>query len=379
VRIALVYDCLYPWTVGGGERWYRNLAERLAEDGHDVTYVTLRQWERGVDPSYGRVRVKAVGPRMRLYTGPRRRILPPIVFGAGVLVYLARHGRSYDVVHMASFPYFSVLAAGALRRIGGYRVVVDWLEVWSREYWRDYLGPLGGGIGYAVQRLCARIPQRAFCLSRLHRERLLAIGLRGEARLLEGAYSGDLTAAEPRPAEPLIVFAGRHIPEKRAPLVVPAVKRAREAVPDLRCVIFGDGPEREQVLAAITREGMTMAIEAPGFVDSDAVDRALRRALCMVLPSRREGYGLIVVEASAAGVPSGVVSEPDNAAVELVEDGVNGFVAASGSPDDIAAAIVRVHAAGPSLRVTTADWFQRNARRLSIGQSLETVLAAYRD
>ena len=33
VRICLVYDCLYPHTVGGAERWYRNLAERLARTG----------------------------------------------------------------------------------------------------------------------------------------------------------------------------------------------------------------------------------------------------------------------------------------------------------------------------------------------------------
>ena len=36
-----------PYTVGGAERWYRSLAERLAREGHDVTYLTLRQWDRG--------------------------------------------------------------------------------------------------------------------------------------------------------------------------------------------------------------------------------------------------------------------------------------------------------------------------------------------
>ena len=44
-------------------------------------------------------------------------------------------------------------------------------------------------------------------------------------------------------------------------------------------------------------------------------------ALCMVPPSRREGYGLVVVEAAARGVPSVVVADPDNAATELVQEG----------------------------------------------------------
>src|SRR4051812_125626 len=137
MRICLVYDCLFPHTVGGAERWYRNLAERLAADGHEVTYLTLRQWPRGQRPLIAdRVQVVEAGPRMGLYTaGGRRRMLPPLVFGAGVFLHLLRRGRSYDVLHTASFPYFSLLAAGALRPLLGFRLVVDWHEVWSRSYW----------------------------------------------------------------------------------------------------------------------------------------------------------------------------------------------------------------------------------------------------
>ena len=61
MRICLVYDCLFPHTVGGAERWYRSLAERLAADGHEVTYLTLRQWARGVDPGVVGVDVRVVG------------------------------------------------------------------------------------------------------------------------------------------------------------------------------------------------------------------------------------------------------------------------------------------------------------------------------
>src|SRR5271170_1314492 len=127
MRICVIYDCLFPFTVGGAERWYRGLAERLAADGHEVTYLTLRQWDRGATPDLGPgIRVRAVGPRLALYTdGGRRRIGPPLAFGLGVLAHLARHGRGYDVVHTAAFPYFSLLAAGLMRPRRGYALVVD--------------------------------------------------------------------------------------------------------------------------------------------------------------------------------------------------------------------------------------------------------------
>jgi glycosyltransferase involved in cell wall biosynthesis len=372
MRVCIVYDCLYPYTVGGAERWYRNLALRLRDAGHEVTYLTLRQWDGDVD-DLERIDVRVVGPRMELYTGPRRRILPPLVFGAGVLWHLLRRGRSYDVVHTASFPYFSLLAAAAARRRGRYTIVCDWHEVWSRDYWREYLGRLGGRIGWTVQALCARVRQRAFCFSELHAKRVREAGLRGEVTVLKGEYEGSLEPPTPNAADPLVVFAGRLIPEKRAAAVAPAVALAAQRVEGLRGLVFGDGPERDAVRASL--DGAP--VEAPGFVDAQIVEDALRRALCMALPSSREGYGLIVVEASSKGTPSVVARAPDNAAVELVEDGVNGVIAASASPEDLAAAIVRVHEGGDALRASTCDWFARNARRLSLESSLETVLATY--
>src|SRR3954471_18587181 len=167
MRICVVYDCLFPWTVGGAERWYRDLAERLAAAGHDVTYLTRLQWDRAEPPQVPGVRVVAVAPRMALYTQTgRRRTWPPVVFGAGVLVHLLLHGGRFDAVHTCSFPYFSLLAAGVARRVHGFALVTDWFEVWSAAYWEEYLGR-AGAIGHAIQRACAGIPQRAFCFSRL--------------------------------------------------------------------------------------------------------------------------------------------------------------------------------------------------------------------
>ena len=383
MRICLVYDCLFPHTVGGAERWYRNLGQRLAREGHEVTYLTLRQWDRGTDPGVEGVDVRVVGPRMRLYSSPgRRRILPPLVFGAGVLWYLLRHGRRFDVVHTASFPYFSLLAAAMIRPLAGFRLVVDWHEVWSRDYWREYLGTALGAIGWAVQLACVRLRQRAFCFSRLHAARLAEHGLRGDVSVLAGEYEAGeyegptLVEGRSQP-EPLVVFAGRHIPEKRAPAVVPAVVMAAERIPGLRGVVFGDGPDRPQVLEAIAANGAQDIVDAPGFVAAETVEHALHSALCMVLPSRREGYGMIVVEAAARGVPSVVVREADNAAIELIEEGVNGTIARSASPADLAEAIIRVHRAGPQMRQSTAAWYRRNATRLSLSSSLDEVMASY--
>ena len=338
-----------------------------------MTYLTLRQWGRGESGSVPGVRIVEAGPRMNLYADGRRRILPPLRFGLGTLRHLFAHGRDYDLVLLGSFPYFALLAAASLRRRRGYDLAVDWPEVWTREYWREYLGWLGS-IGWRVQRRCVRVRQQALCPSELHARRLREAGVGGPVTVYRGLYDGPIAdLAAPVAAEPVVVFAGRHIPEKRATAVVPAVICARTEIPDLRCEIFGDGPDRDAVLLQIDDGGLGEFVDAPGFVSQERLEQSLARALCLVLPSSREGYGLIVVEAAARGVPSIVIAGADNAATELIDGGVNGFVAPSASPEDIADAIVRVRDAGPPLRESTALWFAAHADELSLTSSLRLV------
>jgi glycosyltransferase involved in cell wall biosynthesis len=180
-------------------------------------------------------------------------------------------------------------------------------------------------------------------------------------------------------AEPLVVFAGRLIPDKDVTAGVAAVAAAAAHIPGLRAVFYGDGPERGALDEAIAEHGLQEVVSAPGFADGEQVAADLRRALCMLLPSRREGYGMIVIEAAAVGTPSVVVAGEDNAATELVEDRVNGIVAASSDPEVIAAAITEVQRGGEPMRERTARWFAENAAELSLESSLAVVLGVYRE
>ena len=375
MRLCLIYDCLYPYTVGGAERWYRNLAEQCVAAGHEVTYLTRRQWPVGEAPDLPGVTVVAVSGQDELYTADgRRRIGPPLRFGAGVLRHLARHRHRYDAVHLCAFPYFSLLSARLALAGTGVPIGVDWFEVWSREYWRGYLGGPGGVVGEAVQRLCALVTPTAYVFSELHRERLVEQGLRGESIRLGGLYSGPLEP-HPRAEErtPLVVFAGRHIPEKRVDALPAAVAEARERVPGLTALVLGDGPERGRLLEAIRAAGASEFVAAPGFVSAGEVDAAMGSATVNVLPSAREGYGMVVIEAAALGTPTVTVAGADNAAVELIADGQNGFVAER--IEDLPGAIARVHDEGEALRERTASWFADHAQALSASESARTILA----
>jgi glycosyltransferase involved in cell wall biosynthesis len=128
------------------------------------------------------------------------------------------------------------------------------------------------------------------------------------------------------------------------------------------------------VLAEIDRLGLRDVVDAPGFVSHEELDEGLRTASCLVNPSMREGYGLVVVEACAAGTPVVLVAGDDNASVELVEEGINGAVAGSVRPDDLGAAIVRVIEAGEPLRASTAQWFETASETKTIRAAARGIL-----
>jgi glycosyltransferase involved in cell wall biosynthesis len=379
MRIAIVYDCLYPHTVGGAERWYRNLAERLAEH-HHVVYLTRRQWSRDRMPEGppGVEIVTVSGGRGLYAASGRRSITVPLRFGLGVFWHLLRHRRGYDVVHTCAFPFFSVIAARLACAFGGPAVIVDWLEVWTERYWREYLGRVAGGVGAAIQRLCVRLTGTAFVFSKLHADRLQQLGFRGRPIILSGLYGGPTHLLDsPLTRDPTVVFVGRHIREKRVAVIPAAIDRARQRIPNLRATIFGDGPERAAVVAEIERLGLREVISCPGFVPWEEVDKAMRSAMCLLLPSQREGYGLVVVEASARGTPTIVVRDPDNAATELISEGQNGLVAESAEPEVLAAAIVAVHTAGAAFVERARHWFTENAERLTSDASIAQIEDTY--
>jgi len=377
LRVCIVYDHIYPTTIGGGERWLHAVAIRLAAQGHRVTYLTLRHWS-SEPPELPGVEVLGLAAAGRIYDAEQRRLGPPLRFGLAVARHLARWGGRYDVVHTAAFPYFGLLAAAALRRRHRYRLVVDWFELWSRRYWRQYAGVVAGTAGWSIQTLCVRLEQVPLAISEHTARQLRASGIRRLVTVLPGLYDGTQEPTPSEHPEQLVVFAGRHVREKRVPELVRGFAFARQRYPGLRLELYGDGPDRPRVVETVRELGLQDSVALLGRRSEAEVRRAFARAACLATASAREGYGLVVVEAAAHGTPSVVVRGEENAATELVTEGANGTIADSVAPEEVGEAIRRVVEGGALLRATTVEWFRRNADTLTVERSIEVVLDAYR-
>ena len=379
MRIAVAYDCLFPLTTGGGERQYGQFADAWARAGHDVTYLTRRQWT-GAPPARAGVDVVAVSGEIELYDDAGgRRPAGALRFAAGLFRHLVTHRRSYDALVVSALPVLNVLAARLALLGTRTRICSDFLEVWRPDQWLAYSGPVTGRVAATLQRVAVRISPLVSCHSRMNGRRLAAEGARRDPVVSPGLIAGTvLDAPGPRAADlpPTLLYVGRHIADKRVEAIPAALAWARERVPGLRAVVLGEGPQRAAVRREVERLGLHDAVDLPGFVSEDELDARLREAAVLVNPSRREGYGLVVVEACAVGTPVVLVDAEDNASVELVEDGVNGYVAASTEPAVLGAAVVRAVEAGEPLRRSARAWYEAAATEKTAERAALGILAA---
>ena len=138
-----------------------------------------------------------------------------------------------------------------------------------------------------------------------------------------------------------IAYAGRLCGFKDVELLIAALPQVLASRPETTCAIIGDGPHRLVLEAFAAALGVESAIRFAGFVEDQQEFYGLVKASrVLALPSRREGFGIIVLEANAGGVPVIVADHPDNFARDLIS-GDNGEVVAPVS-DAMAAALLRV-------------------------------------
>lgn len=376
--VAVAYDCLFPFTTGGGERQYRAMAEVLGDLGLDVDYLTAVQWD-GATPVEDGFRVLPIAPRLSLYDARGvRRIPAALRYASSLFRFLARHRRRYAAVIVSGLPIFNVFAARLALLGSGTRLVVDYLEVWHRRQWVEYAGAVTGTLAWVLQRAAIAVTPLATCHSQLSATRLRREGLRRPPVVSPGLIDGAVEVAAPGPATdpPYVLYAGRHIPDKRVEVLPAAVAAAREHIPDLRLVILGTGPSSDLIRAEVRRVGGESWTDFPGFVPDGELDRLLHGAVALANPSRREGYGLVVVEANAHGTPVVLVADEGNAATELIDDGVNGVVSPTTRPADLARAIRDVVDGGDDLRRTARAWYDTAVGTRTIRRTVEGILSA---
>jgi glycosyltransferase involved in cell wall biosynthesis len=232
-------------------------------------------------------------------------------------------------------------------------------------------------LGYYATPVLTRLAAATVCVSDGLRDYLLK-GWRAAAgrthRIYNPVVGGNLSPAaseaELLAREPVVLAAGRLISYKNFPALIRAFAAVKPAT--ARLMILGEGPERPAIAAEIARLGLTDRVQLLGYRSEPWPYYA--QARCFALPSQREPFGLVVVEALASGLP--VVTTDCDGPREILAGGVGGIVA-QGDENALAQAISRALAApgDPRARLDRARLFSPELGVDAYEDLMEKILA----
>jgi glycosyltransferase involved in cell wall biosynthesis len=370
----------YPPFPGGGEHYTRSLAKNLANRGHQITVVTsAAQTEsdfwRGTDTteiyrkeSEGSIQViglplkgiiggyrgllvwrKAMvvvsslpGDRSSLLTSMARQI-PPIT---GLRTVLSRmKGSNFDLVHAFNISW-------------EYPIVAAWR--WAKETSRPLVitpyTHVGSSSGDKVarnntmdhQRRIMRDARILFTLTGIEREKLIEWDIKPVATQVIGG------ALDPLPelmkehdllkklgiAEPFVIFVGRNSYEKGAIHAIKAALRLNEQGVSMTLVLAGQGsPEFERLYRTLTNRER-LVIRKLGIVGDQVKHQLLESATALLLPSRTDSFGIVLLEAWAHGKP--VIGARAGGIPDVIDDEDNGILVPFGDVKALAESMRRL-------------------------------------
>lgn len=339
MRIAYISDSIYPYNKGGKEKRLFELATRLSEMGHDVHIYTMRWWDspEKVREESG-ITLHAISKYYPLYSKDTRSIKESLFFAFACLKLIRIKADIIDVDHM---PFFPVFTTWIVCKLKGKKLFGTWHESLSLQDWKSYMGT-SGYIASLIERasiklpdyITAASPQTLQLLDDYH-GRTKGVGL-----VASGIDSKLIMNVAPSKEKSDVLYVGRLVKDKNIDMLIDAIRIASKQMPNINCLIIGHGIEQANLAKRVKKIGLSdnITFKQP-LASAEDVYGSMKSAKVFALPSRREGFGIVALEAIACGTPVVTIDTSANAARHLIEDNLTGTVTAN-TPEAFAAALL---------------------------------------
>jgi glycosyltransferase involved in cell wall biosynthesis len=305
---------------GGSEVYAERVADGLASLGHRVTLLTARYaGSTAAETRPSGVRVLRSGGRLGVYSR------------AAMAVLLRRVPRPDVIIEAQNgIPFFAALWAPRTPRI----VLVHHVH---REQWPVVFPWLIARVGWWVESWLAPKLNRGspyVTVSQVSRAELVDLGIDPERiRVVHNGVIPPPARDVPRTTHPQLLVMGRLVPHKRIELAMDVAQRLRREFPTLRLVIAGRGWWESQLRQEIEVREIGDFVHLVGFVSTRDRHRLYAGSWVSLVPSLKEGWGLVVVEAGMNQTPS-VAFHGAGGVSESIIDGHTGALAAADDLED---------------------------------------------
>jgi glycosyltransferase involved in cell wall biosynthesis len=201
-------------------------------------------------------------------------------------------------------------------------MIGTWHEVWGMKYWKEYLGTFKGTIAGLIEKISLLFPDEIVSVSPLTTDKLEKMGFtKPIITIPNGIDFQKIQSVKASKTKSDVIYAGRFLSHKNLNVLIDSIAEVKKTFPNIKCLLIGDGPEKENLSHQIENLNlMKNVILMPFEEEISDLYALMKSSKVFVLPSTREGFGMVVLEANACGLPVITTNHPDNAAKDLIKD-----------------------------------------------------------
>ena len=331
MKIAMLTTWFPPIVTGSGNRFYE-IGKRLAAKHELHVYTTSikgREKEEEMDGMYIH-RYGIFNPSRSIEQGS---YLLNLKLSLHLLKKntpeLIHRTNSFDIIDCnivsKTLPYVSYL----ISRFTGVALIETWHEVWHKQNFMVQ-DPVIALPGFIMELPIPKLADINIAVSETTRRRLIEL-LRVKPTKITVISNGvDLKRFNIRSVEKKygrILYVGRLERHKRVDALLRAYRRLKKVNRDIELIIVGKGPQKEY-LQNLSKELKDVTFHDP--LPYDKLIELMKSSWIFVLPSRKEGQGIVLLEAMAAGTPPIAVQTPESGVGDIVKNNYNGLLVPQG-------------------------------------------------
>ncbi len=324
MKICIVSDFFVPHYQGGGERRYYEISKRLVKKGHHVDVICMKIDGVNDQEEIEGIKIHHIGPT--IMNPPQRSSSDFMKFILSVFRWIITH--DYDIIDAQTYaPLIPAFLGAKLKRTPILGTIHD-VSTGEDDQWIQ-----SSKTAAIAEKILTRLPyDKIITVSNSTKKSLVEYYGVNENRVCV-VYNGvDLelidSIKKKKKYENTILFAGRLAPHKHVDHLLKVVKSLKKDIPGIRLIIVGTGVEKENLIRLAGKYGLKKQVQFLENLDYPELIIEMKKSSILALPSTREGFGMVLAEANACGIP--VVAYASGGVVEVVENGFNGFLVEPG-------------------------------------------------
>lgn len=335
MKIAVLSELFPPYLSGGGERRYYEICKRLAGRGHEVHVYTMRIEGSPREEVLDGIHIHRLG-----FTHPLRgrKYLPLATYFMDLIPILVQ--EKFDIIDANA--YVSAIGGYLPALIRGTPIVCTIHDVYGKS-WGKYVGKGWGMLGRGIEKTMLQIPyNKVITVSQASKKLLIAEGIDPDSIVVipNGVDYKTFSSVKAKRDRNKILYVGRFVELKNLPDLLKAFVIVSRSNPKATLEMVGDGPLREEIPKGAEYLGIQAKVTITGFLDErEDLAKKMAGAWVFVNPSLQEGFGIVLLEAMAAGTP--VVAHDLAAYKDFAKSGTNCLLSKQ-SPQLLAKNILRL-------------------------------------